>query len=62
MAVGYAGIAFVLMQAATGLERRQKEKYGGGEADEAGGAYEAWVARSWPGPLLASKPPAAPAA
>ena len=39
------------MQAARGLEGKQKETYGGAE----GGAYEAWVATSWAGPTLPPK-------
>lgn len=46
---GYAGIAFVLVGAATGLEKRQREKYGAAVGAESG-AYEDWVARSWAGP------------
>ena len=48
-ATGYAGIAFVLIQAATGLEKKQKDKYGAGEG-KGGGPYERWVATSWAGP------------
>jgi len=44
---GFAGIAFVLLRAAAGLEKKQAEKYGGGD-----GLYEDWVAGSWAGPTL----------
>ena len=54
-AVGLAGIYFVLAGEATaGLEKKQREKYGGSPE------YEAWVASSWSGPMLAA-PPAPPA-
>ena len=48
-ATGYAGISFVLVNAATGLEKKQKQKYGvkGGMGS---GVYEKWVASSWAGP------------
>ena len=49
---GFAGISFVLIQAATGLEKKQKEKYGVRESGLADGAYEEWVAKSWPGPTM----------
>lgn len=45
--LGLMGITFVLMQAATGLEKRQLEKYG--ETPE----YREWVALTWAGPVLA---------
>ena len=41
--VGAVGIDFVLVQAATGLERKQFEKYGASES------YQKWVRRSWAG-------------
>ena len=47
--LGWVGITFVLLQATTGLEKRQKEKYG----DEA--EYESWVASSWGGFTLPAK-------
>ena len=48
-ALGAAGIFFVLAGEATaGLEKKQKEKYGGTPE------YDAWVARSWSGPMLKS--------
>lgn len=47
--VGTAGIFFVLMEAAGGLEKKQKEKYGSEPA------YDAWVASTWAGPVLAKK-------
>jgi steroid 5-alpha reductase family enzyme len=43
---GWVGITFVLMQAATGLEKKQREKYG--ELP----AYKDWVASSWAGPTF----------
>jgi steroid 5-alpha reductase family enzyme len=46
---GFAGIGFVLMNAATGLEKKQKEKYGARD-DVGGGPYEKWVASTWAGP------------
>ena len=46
-AVGTAGIAYVLMEAAGGLEKKQKGKYGGTAQ------YEEWVKGSWAGPVLA---------
>lgn len=50
--LGWAGIMFVLAGEATaGLEKKQKEKYGGMAA------YEEWVAKSWAGPMIS--PPAA---
>ena len=42
-AVGALGIDFVLAQAATGLERKQLEKYGKTES------YKKWIQRSWAG-------------
>lgn len=54
--LGWAGILFILAQAATGLEKRQKEAYGQDPA------YLAWVEKSWPGPTLKPKPAAAAAA
>ena len=48
-AVGFAGIGFVLVNAATNLEKKQKEKYGAAEG-VGGGPYEKWVAGSWAGP------------
>lgn len=45
--VGAAGINFVLCQATTGLEKRQKETYGG-ETDTKT-QYENWVAKTWGG-------------
>lgn len=50
--LGWGGIAFVLAQAATSLERRQRETYGKDPA------YVAWVEKSWPGPTLKPKPKA----
>ena len=47
--VGFAGIGFVLINAATGLEKKQKEKYGTANG-QGGGPYEAWVATTWAGP------------
>ena len=46
--VGWVGILFVLAGEATaGLEKKQKEKYGGDPK------YEAWVKGSWAGPMIA---------
>lgn len=46
--LGWVGILFVLAGEATaGLEKKQRAKYGGTEK------YEAWVKRSWAGPMLA---------
>lgn len=42
-AVGALGIDFVLVQAATGLERKQLEKYGKTES------YKKWIQQSWAG-------------
>ncbi|KAL3809110.1 hypothetical protein ACHAXA_003019 [Cyclostephanos tholiformis] len=47
--MGATGISFVLMTATTGLEFRQKEKYGG--TDE----YQQWIKKSWVGFKLAPK-------
>ena len=48
-ALGAAGIFFVLAGEATaGLEKKQKEKYGGTPE------YDSWIARSWSGPMLKS--------
>ena len=53
-AFGWIGILFVLAGEATaGLEKKQKEKYGGTPE------YEAWIKGSWAGPMLS--PPAKPA-
>ena len=47
VALGWVGILFVLAGEATaGLEKKQKEKYGGDAR------YEAWVKRTWAGPML----------
>ncbi len=51
--LGNAGIAFILALAATGLEKRQKEKYGNREE------YQAWVKRTSAGLLLPRTKPAA---
>lgn len=48
--LGWVGITFVLMQAATGLEKKQQEKYGDLPA------YRDWVASSWAGPTFEVKP------
>ena len=53
-ALSQVGIGFVLMQAATGLEQKQKETYGAAEGGGSG-EYEAWVATSWAGPTLPPK-------
>lgn len=46
-AMGWVGIMFVLAgEASVGLEKKQKEKYGGKPE------YEAWVKGSWSGPML----------
>ena len=46
-ALGWLGILFVLAGEATaGLEKKQRDKYGGSAE------YEAWVARSWAGPMM----------
>ncbi len=47
--MGATGISFVLMTATTGLEFRQREKYGG--TDE----YQKWIKKSWVGFELAPK-------
>lgn len=43
---GFAGILYVLAGAATGLERKQREKYA--TSDE----YTAWIKGSWAGPTI----------
>uniref|UniRef100_A0A7S0Q6W4 Steroid 5-alpha reductase C-terminal domain-containing protein n=1 Tax=Coccolithus braarudii TaxID=221442 RepID=A0A7S0Q6W4_9EUKA len=48
--VGYAGIGFVLVNAASSLEKKQREKYG---QELPAGLYERWVASSWSGPTRA---------
>lgn len=49
-ALGWAGILFVLAGEATaGLEKKQREKYGGRAPDY---EYEAWLARTWAGPMM----------
>ncbi|KAJ1630333.1 hypothetical protein T492DRAFT_1003740 [Pavlovales sp. CCMP2436] len=60
-AIGCAGIQFVLAQATTGLERRQREKYAmlrsrtsNADSVEYEYAYEAWLHRSWAGLTLKS--------
>jgi steroid 5-alpha reductase family enzyme len=50
-AVGTAGICFVLMGAAGGLEKKQKEKYG--RSATAQSEYESWLVGSWAGPVIA---------
>ena len=47
--MGAVGITFVLATATTGLEFRQKEKYG--DTDE----YKEWVKKSWKGIMMAPK-------
>lgn len=54
VALGWAGIFFVLAMATENLEVRQQEKYG--EAVE----YRQWVARSWPGFRLGGRKAASP--
>lgn len=45
--LGWAGILFVLAgEAAGGLEKKQREKYGGSAK------YQEWVATSWAGPIF----------
>ena len=45
---GWVGIFFVLAgEAAAGLEKKQREKYGGTPE------YEAWIKTSWAGPVAA---------
>lgn len=44
--LGAVGIIFVLLAAATNLEKRQEEKYGRMEE------YERWIKSSWSGPTL----------
>jgi steroid 5-alpha reductase family enzyme len=46
-AIGTVGIMFVLMEAAGGLEKKQRAKYAG-RAE-----YEEWIKGSWAGPVLA---------
>lgn len=46
---GAMGINFVLVQAATGLERKQKEKYGDSER------YQNWIQGSWAGVTMKGK-------
>ena len=45
--VGYAGIGFVLVNAASSLEKKQREKYGEGVGSD---QYKKWVASTWAGP------------
>jgi steroid 5-alpha reductase family enzyme len=47
--MGAIGISFVLVTATTGLEFRQKEKYGDTEE------YKKWIKKSWVGFQMASK-------
>lgn len=47
--LGWVGILSVLMLAATGLEKKQQEKYGDLPA------YQDWVASSWAGPTFKRK-------
>ena len=44
------GILGVLVGATTGLEKKQKEKYGGTLE------YEAWIKTSWLGPMKKGMP------
>lgn len=55
--VGWAGITFAVLagEATAGLEKKQKEKYGGTPE------YEAWVKSSWSGPMLGKVDDDAPA-
>ena len=54
--LGVVGICFVLMQAATGLEKRQAEKYGDGAFDDPSAeGYKEWVQKTWAGPTFKSK-------
>eukprot|EP00980_Cylindrotheca_fusiformis_P016961 scaffold5159_cov112-Cylindrotheca_fusiformis.AAC.15 len=46
--LGWVGIIFVLLQATTGLEKRQKEQYGGRTE------YATWVSSTWSGWVLPS--------
>jgi steroid 5-alpha reductase family enzyme len=48
---GWAGIVFAVMigEATMGLEKKQKEKYGGTPE------YEEWIKKSWAGPMLGGK-------
>jgi len=49
-ALGWVGIMFVLAgEASIGLEKKQKDKYGGTPE------YESWVKRSWAGPMFDPK-------
>ena len=48
-ALGWSGIVFVLAMAATSLEKKQKEKYGGTLE------YKEWVKRSWAGITIKKK-------
>jgi len=52
--LGAVGINFVLLQATTGLEKKQKEKYGS-ETNPSNKAYGDWVKTSWSGPVLPQK-------
>jgi steroid 5-alpha reductase family enzyme len=52
--VGFLGISFVLISAATGLERRQRNKYKYNMSTSS--TYTNWVKGSWPGPTWAEKP------
>jgi protein-S-isoprenylcysteine O-methyltransferase Ste14 len=47
--IGWIGIMFVLLQATSGLEKRQKEEYGDTER------YKNWVASTWSGWMLPPK-------
>ena len=47
--LGCVGIVFVLAMAATGLEKRQKERYGSSPA------YQKWVKSTVSGPVLPPK-------
>lgn len=49
--VGWAGIVFATLagEATAGLEKKQKEKYGGTPE------YEAWIKTSWAGPMIGGK-------
>ena len=49
LSVGWLGIVFVLLQATTGLESRQKEQYGDKQA------YNDWISSTWGGFTLAKK-------
>eukprot|EP00277_Geminigera_cryophila_P030870 CAMPEP_0173061360 /NCGR_PEP_ID=MMETSP1102-20130122/3168_1 /TAXON_ID=49646 /ORGANISM="Geminigera sp., Strain Caron Lab Isolate" /LENGTH=350 /DNA_ID=CAMNT_0013927809 /DNA_START=247 /DNA_END=1299 /DNA_ORIENTATION=+ len=52
--LGAVGINFVLLQASTGLEKKQKEKYGA-ETSPSKDAYGAWTKNVWSGPVLPQK-------